>query len=77
MTVMHPGFGFEKRWGEARFPFFDEKARSNQEVREAGPEVLAGSNQDNIQAIAMGDTASGERIELSVSKMETVHEVKE
>jgi hypothetical protein len=77
MTVMHPGYGFEKRWNEARFSFFDDKDGSNQEVHEAGPPIATGTDEEDIQVVVDGNQAGIEKIEPNVSKMETVHEVKE
>jgi hypothetical protein len=77
MTVMHPGFGFEKRWNEAKFSFFDDKAGSDQEIQEVSPAIATGTDQEDIQAVADGNQASDEKIESNVSKMEMVHEVKE
>jgi hypothetical protein len=77
MTVMHPGFGFEKRWNEAKFLFFDNKAGSDQEIQEVSPAIATGTDQEGIQAVADGNLASDEKVEPNVSKMEMVHEVKE
>jgi hypothetical protein len=77
MTVMHPGFGFEKRWNEAKFSFFDDKAGSDQEIQEVSPAIATGTDQEDIQAVADGNQASDEKIESNVSKMEMVHEVKQ
>jgi hypothetical protein len=77
MTVMHPGFGFEKRWNEARFSFFDDKVGSDQEIHEASPGIAADTDQEDIQAMADGNQVGNEKIEPNVSKMEMVHEVKE
>jgi hypothetical protein len=77
MTVMHPGFGFEKRWNEAKFSFFDDKAGSDQEIQEVIPAIATGTDREDIQAVADGNQAGNEEIEYNVSKMEMVHEVKE
>jgi hypothetical protein len=77
MTVMHPGFGFEKRWNEARFSFFDDKAGSDQEIQEVSPAIATGTDQEDIQAVADGNRAGDEKVEPNVPKMEMVHEVKE
>jgi hypothetical protein len=74
MTVMHPGFGFEKRWNEARFSFFDDKAGSDQEIQEVSPAIATGTDQEDM---ADGNRAGDEKVEPNVPKMEMVHEVKE
>jgi hypothetical protein len=77
MTVMHPGYGFEKRWNEARFSFFDDKDGSEQEVHEAGPPISAGTGEEDIQVVVDGNEAGNEKIDPNMSEMETVHEVNE
>lgn len=43
LTICHPGYGFERRWNEARFPFFTSKAKSDGEVVQAHTSASDGS----------------------------------
>lgn len=53
MTVWHPGYGFAKRWNDAKFPFRIRKATNAEEE----PQTATATGSDN-----------GEKVEPNVSE---------